>query len=84
MAKRKTIKIETIVKDVNFRNRGSYCNKEIRQGWNSFVESLLCATGNYHGFSYIPKDSMLVNEDPGIDDDQNVIDDSRIQFFYKK
>lgn len=49
----KTVKIADILQTVNERNQTSTCGPEIRQGWNSLLESILMANVLYIGFGYL-------------------------------
>ena len=80
MKRRKTIEVDRLVDMVNQRNRQSICSQETRDGWNSFLESVLMETGNYKGFMYLDKHHVPAGEDPGIADDNTIIDNSRIVF----
>jgi len=67
MAKaKKTISVKTILETVNKRNAKSYCSKEVREGWNSLLETILLDTGNYEGFTYLSKDKVPAGEKPGV------------------
>ena len=63
---RKTIKIETLLAEVNRRNRESICQPKIRQGWNSLLETVLHNTGNYRGFGYLESNMVPAGQRPGI------------------
>lgn len=63
---RKTIEIERIKEMVNNRNIHSKCDKKVREGWNSFLESILHETGNYSGFHYLREYELENGVDPGI------------------
>jgi hypothetical protein len=63
----KTVKIAEILQTVNARNEGSTCSREMRQGWNSLLESILMAAGVYIGFGYLLKTEVPVGHSPGME-----------------
>jgi len=67
---RKTLSVETLRSEVNRRNRESTCSPEVRQGWNSILESMLMATGNYRGFRFLTPDKVPDGKAPGIKENQ--------------
>lgn len=48
-----TVKLADLLHSVNERNELSTCSREMRQGWNSILESFLMAAGSYIGFGYL-------------------------------
>ena len=66
MAKRKTFDVAKLRDNVNQRNKKSTCAAEVRQGWNSLLESILHDTGNYKGFHYLKKEEIPADQSPGI------------------
>lgn len=48
---KKTIRVLDLIEDVNFRNRVSACDSKVREGWNCFVEGILCQCDAYAGFT---------------------------------
>ena len=83
---RKTVDIETIIRMVNYRNRESICNPEIRKGWNSLISEILTSFDTYAGFRYLDASEVPENQDPGIAKGLKAgmvtfPDDSRIKFF---
>ena len=52
---RTTLKIAELLQTVNTRNELSTCSREMRQGWNSLIESVLMAANVYIGFGYLLK-----------------------------
>lgn len=65
----KTIKVETIIDEVNYRNSHSSCSKEVREGWNGLLEYFLHSNGVYNGFQYLTADKMrgdAAGREPGI------------------
>ena len=61
----KTIKVVDLIAKVNARNRCSTCPAETRQGWNSLMEEVLAATGNYAGFGLLKETEVPQGEKPG-------------------
>jgi hypothetical protein len=51
MARRKTVEIRTLVEKVNRQNANSVCSKDIREGWNCFLEDILMDASVYAGYS---------------------------------
>lgn len=72
-SKRKTVKVEDLVKLVNARNKKSTCSPDIRQGWNSMLEDVLHSTGNYQGYGYYTVEDLPEGQAPGVryDYDEN-------------
>jgi hypothetical protein len=62
----KTVKIAEILQTVNTRNELSTCSREMRQGWNSLVESILMAANVYIGFGYLTSIEIPQGKLPGI------------------
>lgn len=65
-SRRKTVKVRELVELVNRRNRESTCPAHVRQGWNSLLEAILHATGNYAGFGYLSADKVPDGHLPGM------------------
>jgi hypothetical protein len=84
---RKTVKIETLLRMVNYRNRNSTCEAEIRRGWNSLASEVLHNADVYAGFRYLDESEVPEKQPPGIIRDETpgggitFPDDSRIKFF---
>jgi hypothetical protein len=53
MKKRKSFDVALLRDDINRRLAESTCEPEVRYGMISVLESVLRATGNYHGFCYL-------------------------------
>ena len=66
MVQRKTVEVAKLIATVNRRNIHSVCSPEVREGWNSLLEMVLHATGNYKGFHYLYQKDVPVGEKPGI------------------
>lgn len=68
--KRKTFDIAELLYTVNSRNTGSTCSAEVRQGWNSLLESVLHGADLYSGYGYLEQKDLkgsAVNSRPGIE-----------------
>ena len=83
---RKTVKIETLIRMVNYRNEESLCDSEARKGWNSLVSELLMSSDTYAGFRYLYDSEVPKDHEPGIirGPEEGIVvfpDDSRIKFF---
>ena len=65
-AKRKTVTVKALVERVNRMNKESTCSREIRQGWNELLESVLHETGNYRGYGYCQKEDVPAGAAPGV------------------
>ena len=63
---RKTFDVITMIDDVNARNRKSVVSADVRNGWNSLLETLLHDTGNYAGFNYLEASEVPEGALPGI------------------
>lgn len=66
MAKRKTVRVEELVKEANMMLKHSTCSSDVRQGVINFLESFLHDTGNYQGFRYLLQDEVPQGEKPGV------------------
>jgi hypothetical protein len=51
----KTLKIKSMIDDVNYRNHVSTCPAEARQGWNTLLERLLMDADVYAGYNHYDK-----------------------------
>ena len=60
------MKTKKIIEIVNLRNKKSTCCPEVRQGWNSLLEEILHANGDYKGFGYYTNFDLPVALNPGI------------------
>ncbi len=68
--KRKTFDIAELLYTVNSRNTGSTCSPDVRQGWNSLLESVLHSADLYNGYGYLEQGDLkgsAVNSRPGIE-----------------
>lgn len=68
--KRKTFDIAELLYTVNSRNAGSTCSPEVRQGWNSLLETVLHGADLYNGYGYLEQGNLkgsAVNSKPGIE-----------------
>ena len=63
---RKTVKITTLIKEVNGMLAGSTCTKETREGMIAVLERILLDTDNYKGFRYLSESEVPAFEKPGI------------------
>lgn len=63
---RSTADIETLVDEINDRNRGSTCDSKVRDGWNHLMETILLKAGVYAGFSYLTQAEVPLGHRPGI------------------
>jgi hypothetical protein len=61
-----TLKLADLLHAVNERNELSSCAPEIRQGWNSILESFLMAAGCYIGFGYLLDGEVPKGDLPGM------------------
>lgn len=66
MATRKTFSVQDLKAKVNHNNRYSTCSREIRQGWNHLLETVLHDTGNYRGFGFLMPGQVPEGHPPGI------------------
>ena len=82
---RKTIDVEQLKLEVNRRNKHSTCDEDVRRGWNSLLELVLHATGNYRGFNMYTHSDVPAGKLAGIvrheDGRVEFPDDSR-RFYY--
>jgi hypothetical protein len=44
----------------------STCKPEVRRGWNSFLENVLCHVDAYKGFFFLTAKDVPIGEKPGI------------------
>ncbi len=68
--KRKTFDIAELLYTVNSRNAGSTCSPDVRQGWNSLLETVLHGADLYNGYGYLEQKDLkgsAVNSRPGIE-----------------
>ena len=68
--KRKTFDIAELLHTVNRRNQSSTCSPEVRQGWNSLLETVLHGADLYNGYGYLMQTDLkdsAVNSKPGIE-----------------
>jgi hypothetical protein len=68
--KRKTFDIAELLYTVNCRNAGSTCSPDVRQGWNSLLETVLHGADLYNGYGYLEQKNLkgsAVNSRPGIE-----------------
>jgi hypothetical protein len=72
---RKTIDLTSLIETVNYRNRNSKVAPEVREGWNSLLESALHGAGVYSGFNYLREKDVPEGEKPGIVFDHSVSKD---------
>ncbi|MCK9600958.1 MAG: hypothetical protein M0R06_18090 [Sphaerochaeta sp.] len=63
---RKTVTIQTIVDEVNHRNKVSTCNPQVREGWNALLEGILLETDTYGGYRYLEQCAVPEGQLPGI------------------
>lgn len=66
MARRKTVNLKELIEEVNTRNRCSTCRPDIREGWNTLLESFLHGAGVYSGFFYLAPEQIPEGQLPGI------------------
>ncbi len=66
MRKRTTVNIAVILAEINKKNMLSTCAAEVRQGWNSLLESILMAANVYRGFGYLRASDVPKDAKPGI------------------
>jgi hypothetical protein len=66
MAKRKTFPVDLLKRKVNNRNKTSTCYADARNGWNSVLEDVLMATGNYNGYRYLKVGEVPPGQLPGM------------------
>jgi len=64
--KTKRASVLDMIELVNRRNLESTCSPDVRQGWNSLLEDMLHATGNYSGFGYYSNDDLPSTVQPGV------------------
>lgn len=64
---RKTFEVSRLVEMVNGRNRQSTCSPDMREGWNSLLESVLINTDTYAGFGYLTLLEVPQGQLPGIE-----------------
>ena len=62
----KTVRIDTVITEVNKMLSLSTCSKQVREGMISVLELCLHETNNYNGFRYLEKREVPINEKPGI------------------
>ena len=64
--KRRTVSIKGLIEQVNAQNRLSTCHPQVREGWNSLLESVLHAGNVYKGFSYLSRSDVPEGHPAGI------------------
>ncbi len=88
--KRKTVAFIDMIDYVNERNRLSTCTPQVREGWNSFLSSMLMKAEVYAGFDYLSSGWVPPGQDPGIVRDANgeglhsYPDETRVRFHYDR
>jgi hypothetical protein len=86
---RKTVKVESILNDINTMIRNSVGSDEksiaSRNGLITALEQILCAADRYKGFRYLTQGEVRANELPGIIYDDNGVtsfpDKSRVSYY---
>lgn len=68
MRERKTASLQSLVDEVNERNRNSTCIAAIRYGWSDLLECALLRANAYKGFRHLQKHEVPEGEKPGIND----------------
>lgn len=63
---RKTFSIAGVLYEINQKNQSSTCDPQVRQGWNSMLESILMAADVYSGFGYLDFADVPQGQSPGI------------------
>lgn len=64
---RKTFNVQDFKDHINRQlTTDDYFNRDHRQGLLNTLETVLHQTGNYHGFRYLTKEEIPVNQLPGI------------------
>jgi len=63
---KKTIKLIDLINEVNRRNKESTCKPEVREGWNSLLESILHTSECYEGYTYLYRHEVPIGQLPGI------------------
>ena len=85
---KKNISVEFLINEVNRINRFSTVEPEVRQGWNTLLETILFKTDNYAGFGYLTEKELPKGVLPGIiftpDEQPTYPDETRKVFFFKK
>lgn len=66
-SKRKTVSIADLLSEVNRRNKQSTCSADVRDGWNSLLETVLHNANLYEGYGYLSQEEVPPGEKPGID-----------------
>jgi len=74
MRERKTTSLQSLVDEVNERNRNSTCAPATRNGWSDVLEWTLMRANAYKGFRYLRKHEVPEGEKPGINDLEYGID----------
>jgi hypothetical protein len=64
--KRKTFSVAQALFDINQKNQLSTCSAEVRQGWNSMIETILMAAEVYTGFGYLRSPDLPTGQKAGI------------------
>ncbi len=89
---RKTVELRELVKWVNERNVTSTCDPKVREGWNSFLNSLLMEADAYAGFGFLRSYELTGEAEgkpPGIiydtsgNNQHQFPDETRIRFFLR-
>lgn len=65
---RKTCNVEAMRNEVNTMLADSTCSPEQRMGMCQVLETMLHATGNYNGFTYLSKPEVPSYQLPGINE----------------
>lgn len=88
MKKKKTVNIKWLVEEINRKNRESTCPRDVRNGWNSLLETIMMQANVYNGHSFLKADEVPAGHLPGIvrDGEKNLIlpDDSRRVYFIRE
>ena len=99
MAHRTTVDIVDLIDEINRLNRVSCVDKQMRAGWNTFLENILEKNNVYAGFSYLTEEQMqaaghnkspeIAKQLPGVirheDPTKNEFpDDTRRQYHYHR
>jgi hypothetical protein len=71
MAKRKTIVVEKLLKEVNDMLKNSTCEPDVRNGMCAVLESVLHSTGNYNGYRHLCGGEVPSGHKAGVHFDEN-------------
>ena len=63
---KKNVRLSDIVRKVNERNAKSRCSRDVRDGWNDLVATLLMDADAYSGFRYLDSTNVPLGCEPGI------------------